>query len=425
MKNKKLIILSGVVAFLITLIVLFVLPYEGKNFKIITTKDSDAYKYAKGKSIEVETIADSEKDFYTEKKENFSYDRYQEGIVITDYHGISEELVIPRKIDGQFVLAIQKDALKNDENLTKVILPKTLLMIEKEDYQEIEIACYRSFLCEELKEDENLKVTVLSDSDFYSFTDSYLAFEYNIGDSIEIVKYTGLSRDIVIPETINGYEVTSVHLTVDKDLNSIYLPKTVNSISLDYSEKIYSPIFFFTIVMCGIALLLFIGVVIYVSLKDAQDIFYQMPVMIISYLYLIGIYGYSIYANMTNQNAKTVILVEIIVSLLYLVLSIFLLASKKRIRNYDEKIAHSTSYVQDTLELLEELDLSNYDEDIQKEIEEIKELVRYSDPVTGPKTESLEKEIQKMIQKEENTKEDWDKIKDSMQKRNRICKENK
>ena len=140
MKNKKLIILSGVVAFLITLIVLFVLPYEGKNFKIITTKDSDAYKYAKGKSSEVETIADSEKDFYTEKKENFSYDRYQEGIVITDYHGISEELVIPRKIDGQFVLAIQKDALKNDENLTKVILPKTLLMIEKEDYQEIEFA---------------------------------------------------------------------------------------------------------------------------------------------------------------------------------------------------------------------------------------------------------------------------------------------
>lgn len=425
MKNKKLILLSSVVIFAITLLILFVLPYEGKNFKIITSKDSDAYRYAKKESIQVEEVADSEKDFYTEKKENFSYDRYQEGIVITGYQGKSKELVIPKMIDGKFVLAIQKDAFKNDENLTKVIFPKTLLMIEKEDYKEIEIACYRSSLCNELKEDDDFKVTVLSDSDTYSFTDSSLAFEYNIGDSIEIVKYTGSSLDIVIPETINGYEVTKVHLTVEKDLNSIYLPKTVTNVSLQYAEKVYPSTFWFTVVMTFISLLLFIGVMISASLKDKKDIFYQAPVMMISYLYLIGIYGYSIYANVTNQNMKTVILVQVIVALLYLVLAMFLLASKRRIRDYDEKIAKSTSYIQDTLELLEEIDLSNYGEDIKREVEEVKELIRYSDPVTSPKTEDMEQQIQKMIQECGNEKEDWEKVKATIKKRNRICKESK
>ncbi len=425
MKNKKLILLSSVVIFAITLLILFVLPYEGKNFKIITSKDSDAYQYAKKESIQVEEVADSEKDFYTEKKENFSYDRYQEGIVITGYQGKSKELVIPKMIDGKFVLAIQKDAFKKDENLTKVIFPKTLLMIEKEDYKEIEIACYRSSLCNELKEDDDFKVTVLSDSDTYSFTDSSLAFEYNIGDSIEIVKYTGSSLDIVIPETINGYEVTEVHLTVEKDLNSIYLPKTVTNMSLQYAEKVYPSTFWFTVVMTFISLLLFIGVMISASLKDKKDIFYQAPVMTISYLYLIGIYGYSIYANVTNQNMKTVILVQVIVALLYLVLAMFLLASKKRIRDYDEKIAKSTSYIQDTLELLEEIDLSNYGEDIKREVEEVKELIRYSDPVTSPKTEDMEQQIQKMIQECGNEKEDWEKVKATIKKRNRICKESK
>ncbi len=425
MKNKKLILLSSVVIFAITLLILFVLPYEGKNFKIITSRDSDAYQYAKKESIQVEEVADSEKDFYTEKKENFSYDRYQEGIVITGYQGKSKELVIPKMIDGKFVLAIQKDAFKNDENLTKVIFPKTLLMIEKEDYKEIEIACYRSSLCNELKEDDDFKVTVLSDSDTYSFTDSSLTFEYNIGDSIEIVKYTGSSLDIVIPETINGYEVTEVHLTVEKDLNSIYLPKTVTNMSLQYAEKVYPSTFWFTVVMTFISLLLFIGVMISASLKDKKDIFYQAPIMMISYLYLIGIYGYSIYANVTNQNMKTVILVQVIVALLYLVLAMFLLASKKRIRDYDEKIAKSTSYIQDTLELLEEIDLSNYEEEIKREVEEVKELIRYSDPVTSPKTEDMEQQIQKMIQECGNEKEDWEKVKATIKKRNRICKESK
>ena len=425
MKNKKLILLSSVVIFAITLLILFVLPYEGKNFKIITSRDSDAYQYAKKESIQVEEVADSEKDFYTEKKETFSYDRYQEGIVITGYQGKSKELVIPKMIDGKFVLAIQKDAFKKDENLTKVIFPKTLLMIEKEDYKEIEIACYRSSLCNELKEDDDFKVTVLSDSDTYSFTDSSLAFEYNIGDSIEIVKYTGSSLDIVIPETINGYEVTEVHLTVEKDLNSIYLPKTVTNMSLQYAEKVYPSTFWFTVVMTFISLLLFIGVMMYVSLKDKKDIFYQAPIMMISYLYLIGIYGYSIYANVTNQNMKTVILVQVIIALLYLVLAMFLLASKKRIRDYDEKIAKSTSYIQDTLELLEEIDLSDYEEEIKKEVEEVKELIRYSDPVTSPKTEDMEQQIQKMIQECGNEKEDWEKVKATIKKRNRICKESK
>ena len=425
MKNKKLILLSSVVIFAITLLILFVLPYEGKNFKIITSRDSDAYQYAKKESIQVEEVANSEKDFYTEKTETFSYDRYQEGIVITGYQGKSKELVIPKMIDGKFVLAIQKDAFKKDENLTKVIFPKTLLMIEKEDYKEIEIACYRSSLCNELKEDDDFKVTVLSDSDTYSFTDSSLAFEYNIGDSIEIVKYTGSSLDIVIPETINGYEVTEVHLTVEKDLNSIYLPKTVTNMSLQYAEKVYPSTFWFTVVMTFISLLLFIGVMMYVSLKDKKDIFYQAPIMMISYLYLIGIYGYSIYANVTNQNMKTVILVQVIIALLYLVLAMFLLASKKRIRDYDEKIAKSTSYIQDTLELLEEIDLSDYEEEIKKEVEEVKELIRYSDPVTSPKTEDMEQQIQKMIQECGNEKEDWEKVKATIKKRNRICKESK
>ncbi len=425
MKSKKWIGLLGVVLFATTIIILVILPYKGKTFKILTVKDSDAYRYAKKESIDVEVIADTEKDFYTEKKENFSYDIYQDGIVITDYTGVSEELIVPRMIDGKFVLAIQQGAFQKDQNLKKVILPRTLMMLSQEDFEKIEIQCYRSNLCNQLKDEENLQVTVLSDSDSYPWVDDSLGFEYNFGDTIEIVKYKGTEKNLVIPETINGYEVTAVNLKLEDDIQSIYLPETVKEIHLNSKQTSYSNTFWLIIVMDVLALILFLGMMMKSSSKDKKDVFYEAPFILVSFLYLIGVYGYSIFANVQNQEFKTVLLVLVIASIIYPFLSLLLLASKKRIQKQDEEIAHIDRYVKDTLELLEELDTTNYDSEVKAIIEEAKDIIRYSDPVSSDQTASLEVEIQRMIRNSQNNVEEWNKIKASLQKRNRICKENK
>ncbi len=415
----------GVGIFAITVILLIVLPYQKQTFKIITTKDSAAEQYAQKNHIDVEILADTQKKLYTENQENYSYNVYQTGMEITEYKGVSEELVIPVSLDGKLVLSIKEGVLQNNSHVKKVVLPITLLWVSPEDLKNVEVFCYESVLCTKLQEDENLKVTELSDSDYYHFFATTFDFEYNLGNTIEIVKYNGDSHQIIIPETIDGYEVEKVKLKIDDSLESIYIPSTVKSLKLTNENSRYDFLFFLVLTWIMVTFIIYMIITFLSSKKTEKEYFYQAPFLLISLCYLAGDMIFYVLAFYNHYHSKTILLTGIITSILYVIFSAILLMSRNRLKSYDEKVAQADHYIKDTLACMEELNQEHYDEEVLKMMQDVKELIRYSDPITNDKTKTIEKEIQDKILNSENDIAYWREIKKMVQKRNRICKENK
>ncbi len=422
--KKSINYIVGIVLFLLTILTLFVLAYQEKDIVIYGEKDSYAYEYAKKNNIEFKTIADSEKKYYSEKIENYKYNLYEnKGIELEEYNGKSEELVIPAVIDNNIVLSLGDNLFENT-NVKKVYLPYTIININPDTLKDIEVYCYDNDVCKSLDENKDLKVTVLSDSEYYPyFTNT--EFEYNIGEKIEIIKYKGKDKDLYVPESIDGYEVNSLVLEINDDIENIYIPSSVEKIDFSFKNSPYDTLFFTIIGFDALALVLFIISNLLTSHKSLTEEFNNTPRTIINFLYLVFVYGYSILSYYNYYDLKQVIIVLAVGTLVYAVLAIALGQSKKKIESYDQKIAKADKYVKDTLELLNDLDLDNYSDEVKKVVDEVKELVKYSDSISSDLTKELEKEIQDKITASKDNKEDWMKIKKLIEKRNRIIKDNK
>ncbi len=425
MKNKKIIYIIGIALFVITTLVLVVTSHNSKSFEIYTTSGSKAEDYAKKHNIKYEYVTDSEIDSFTEKVEHYSYNIYGDGIEISKYDGISEELVLPAVLDGKYVRSIAKDIFK-DTKVKKIVLPFSLKNLVEDDFKNIELVCYNTDLCKKLKDNKNLKVTILNDSDSYYYDATDIPFEYNIvGEEIEIAKYTGSLASFIIPKSIDGYEVTSVKLDISKDIKSLYIPSSVKNITLNDLNSGYNSLFWTILGLDLVILVLFIIFTGIFPYKTNKETFNSTPSIVVSTVYLLLMYGYSIYANSNQYNIKNVLLVLVITSIVYILLSFALMRAKKNIETYDEKVAKADTYVKDTLELLEELDIDTYDSKTKKLYEEVKDLIKYSDPISNDATKELEKEIQSRIKEAKDDLDYWKKTKSLIEKRNRLCKNTK
>ncbi len=407
MKNKKLFTIIGIFLFIITILILFITTYKSSNLEIITTKDSVAYKYAKEKKLKVKTISESELINYKKNIETYAYNKNNSGIEITSYNGISKELIIPNEIDGYKVLSIHEGVFK-DKDITKITLPKSIISISDEDYKDIKLVCYKTELCDHLKSLKDYDVTVLNDSDNYNFNLDKLEFEYNKDTTYELTKYNGTSKDIIVPDYINGYQVDKLTFEVDKNIKSIYIPKTVTQINLNILESPFNTLFWIILIFDALAIIVFIVINSIVSSKNLTESFNASPLRLISIIYIIFELIYSIIAKFGNYDIKGFILVSSIVLIVYILFTILLLASKKKIEEYDKKISNIDLFIKDTLNLIEDIDVTDYDKELVSEIEKINVLVKYSDPVSIDEVKEIEKEITKLIEK-----------------RNRIIKDNK
>lgn len=425
MKNKKSIYIIGIALFVITALVLVITSHNSKSFEIYTTSSSKAEDYAKKHNINYTYVTDSEVDYFTEKVEHYSYNIYEDGVEISKYDGISEELVLPAILDGKYVRSIAKDIFK-DTKVKKIVLPYSLNNLVEDDFKDIELVCYNTDLCKKLKDNKDLKVNVLSDSDSYYYDATDIPFEYNIiGEEIQIAKYTGSSDSFIIPKSIDGYEVTSVKLDIAKNIKSLYIPSSVKDITLNDLNSGYNTLFWTILGLDLVILILFIIFTGILPYKSNKETFNSAPSIIVSTIYLLVMYGYSIYANSNQYDIKNVLLVLIITSIIYAILSLALIGVKKKIESHDEKIAKADTYVKDTLELLEDLDIDSYDSKTKKLYEEVKDLIKYSDPISNDTTKELEKEIQNRIKEGKDDLDYWKKTKSLIEKRNRLCKNTK
>ena len=280
MKSKNYIYLTGISLFIITLLIITLNSFQKSNLKILTTRNSYALEYAKKNNINYELVADTEKEYYTEKIENYSYDYFQNGIEITKYNGKSDTLIIPISINNNKVLSIASEAFK-DSNVNKIVLPPSLINLDEDAFKDYQLVCYNTSFCKKLQDNTDLNVTILSDSDYYISFSNNIPYEYNIGEEIEIVKYTGEDDSLIIPESIDGYNVTSLKLDITENIKEIYLPSTIKNLELHINNGL-NTLFYLLIVLDISALILFLIVITCSIKKIPKETFYNAPIIILS-----------------------------------------------------------------------------------------------------------------------------------------------
>lgn len=430
MKNKKALLPVIGLIMLITLIIVEFTEFTSSkeyNIKVITEKGSYGETFVKKYNLETEILSDSNKKDYTLNIENFDFNTINGTIEIVGYKGISETIVIPNSINNIKVTKISKDAFKEAKKLKKIIIGYNELELVKEDLKDIEIVCRNSEYCNSLHNDETLKVTVLNDSDPYDYSYIQMPFEYNMnGDEIELTKYTGDENILVIPETYNGYKITKVSLDIlNNDFNLIIIPNTVKEINGPKTLNL-STILLVGIITNILAYIIFLVVNFTLSRKTKEDTFLSTPTIILSVIYLIGTFAYSFIANTEDSSIKTYLLINLIITVIYIIVVILLNRSTNYIKTNNEELKEKKEFKKNALLKIDDV-ISSSKSEYKKSLEKIKEQIKYSDPISSVHTSEIENEILTILDKlttEVDTKtiEELEKL---INKRNNICKSNK
>ena len=244
-----------------------------------------------------------------------------------------------------------------------------------------------------------------------------MEFTYNIinGNEIELTNYLGNDEIILIPETINGYKVTSI--TFDGEgITSIFIPNTVNSISGNITSKLFNKCFLISIIIVIISLIIYCISIMLSKMFERIDKVYVCSVSII---YLIVI-NYIIYLIRKNPFESIKYLIySIIASIIYLLINYTLGVIIKNNKRFDESIKSKTNFIEEVNLLLEDYDFD--------ELKEITDMIKYSDPVSIDKVTEIEQNIKNEIKDitKDNLKDKISKIKKLIVKRNTIIKNNK
>lgn len=412
--RKKIILLIGIIISISSIFFTFIYYKSNNRLTIYAFDNSYAYKYAKKNMINTFNVSDSHYNYFHRIWEDFKFNEDNGDLIITKYEGISEELIIPTSYNNKKIIKIEKDALPS--NVRKVFLPDTVKTIEEDDFSNIEILCYRGKYCEDLKSNDKLTVKVLDDVDRYKLNEENLEFTYNINNSeIELTNYLGNEETVIIPETINGYKVTSIKFD-GEGIISIFIPKTVTSISGNITSKLFNKCLIISFIIIIISLIVYCASLLLTKPFELVDKVY-IYFTSITYLFIVN---YLVYVIRNNPFEITKYLIySIIASTVYLIIINILCVIIKDNKKFDNDIKHKNDFIKDVLLLLQDYD---YDE-----LKEICEIIKYSDPVSISDVQEIEEKIKTEIKciNDNNVKEKSINIKKLITKRNTIIKNNK
>ena len=426
--KKKIIFIA--ISFVITLSLIFSLTKTKSSynlkFKYSNNDYVTGYVDASGvNGVSYEKIADSEKDKYIKNIESFSYNKVNDTLEITEYKGISETLVIPYDYEGTKIASIS-DSFKNDK-VKNIYISDNINYLPVENFKNITINCYKGKYCEELKNNNELNVNILNDSDNVDFNYIEFPFEYNVkNDKIEIVKYTGNDSNIIIPTTVNGMEVTTVNFDITPSLNSIYIPDTVTSINMftkfttTINEKDN-----YTVCLIASIISFVLTTIIIIIVKDKTDDekFTSTPLYIVIFAYLIFIsimiYKFNNVSHMSNNN---VLMYSVIVDIMFITACFTLITVNKRSMKLDTNVKNKTKFIDEMIFKINNISKLN-SEYKNKLIDKLK----YSDPVSNEIVKDIEDNINMLISKlnDKSSNEEIDNIIKLIENRNDIIKRNK
>lgn len=418
--KKKIIFIA--ISFIITLALIFSLTnkkYYG-DIKIKFSNNDYVLEYAKKNGIDYEKIADSEKDKYTKNIESFSYNKVNDTLEITEYKGLSETLVIPYEYDGVKVTSIS-DSFKNDK-VKNIYISDNITYLPVENFKNITINCYRGKYCEELKNNNELNVNILNDSEVVDFNYIEFPFEYNVKDgNVELTHYKGSGGALIIPETVNGMKVTSVSFDCNYN-KEVYLPDTINKISDNFITPWNHNNYINCVISAIVAFVLTTIVILIVKDRTPEEIAVSTLIYVLTFIFL----GITFYVNYNNNHSHAfgsgIQTYTIFSNLIYFTAVVTIMFINKRNKKLDTNTKNKTKFIDEMIFKINNISKLN-SEYKNKLIDKLK----YSDPVSNEMVKGIEDNISSLISKlnDKSSIEEIDNIIKLIENRNDIIKRNK
>ena len=418
--KKKIIFIA--ISFIITLALIFSLTNEKYygDIKIKFSNNDYVLEYAKKNGIDYEKIADSQKDKYTKNIESFSYNKVNDTLEITEYKGISETLVIPYEYDGVKVTSIS-DSFKNDK-VKNIYISDNINYLPVENFKNITINCYRGKYCEELKNNNELNVNILNDSEVVDFNYIEFPFEYNVKDgNVELTHYKGSGDVLIIPETVNGMKVTSVSFDCSHN-KEVYLPDTINNISDNFITPWNHNNYINCVISAVVAFVLTTIVILIVKDRTPEEIAVSTLIYVLTFIFL----GITFYVNYNSNHSHAfgsgIQTYTIFSNLIYFTAVVTIMFINKRNKKLDANTKNNTKFIDEMIFKINNISKLN-SEYKNKLIDKLK----YSDPVSNEMVKGIEDNISSLISKlnDKSSIEEIDNIIKLIENRNDIIKRNK
>lgn len=401
-KKKIIFVLIGLIITIASLISNFVFYKSLNHLTIVTPKDSYAYEYAKRNLINTVFSSDSDLEKLTTRLEEFDYNVKDDGIEITGYQGISSKVVIPKRIKNKKVTNLN---VKFPEETKSIVVSNDLIKVNEEYLKDIEIYCYEDNIA--LKENKNLNINLLNDSDMINFDNSSEMFSYDIkNNKVTINNYLGDSIIVAIPETIKGYEVENIEFDATR-IKTLYIPSCVKNLSSNLTSPIINKFLVTAIILTIINFILyFIGINVKKD-NNLTDVVYSTPKLISSFIYLVCSNILVCLLRINPVEYYKYLIISIMVSAFYLVLVYIFMNVHKNNNKFDREIKQKRKFIEEALSITDD--------------ENLIEKLKYSDPVSIEAVSSIEEEIIKELK----TSKDNKRIEQLIENRNRIIINNK
>lgn len=417
--SKKVLNTVGI-ALTIIISIICLSSFTQKEYKItiIGEKGSYAEKFAKKKKIEFEEIYESNKEDYQKELQELEYNTLNGDLTVSGYKGTSNILIIPKSSNGQKIIDIDYDFLKNT-NVKTIVIQDNIKELDTNILENYHIECYENTYCNNLDKKKYNNIKILNKFP-YNYIETELNFEYSTLDNKIILKeYKGTSEEVIIPTRYNGLEITTIDFDLNKtDIRKIYLPKTITAINLS-NDINYNLII--ALILNIISLIIFMIFTSLMTSKNLEETFNNAPRGIILIISLIVELVLSLMYSLNKLDIKSYLIVIIIMIIIETVLYFILGMGKKHIERHNEKVKKVNSYKDELLKIIADKKNDN------NNLFDLEEKIKYSDPVSNDYVKELEKEIYKQISSitKNTSKEAVDKIIDLINKRNDIIKSKK
>ncbi len=362
-----------------------------------TVPGSYAEKYAKKHHLKSVSISDNQKEFFNQKYELFDYDYENGGIMIENYLGKSEELVIPMEIEGKLVIGIGENFFeKLNSSVKNVYLPESIIFVDAEPYDGVTVYCTDDSIFKILHGDKEWKIETRYESEFVNFLLGDLQFDYNVkGDEIEITNYTGNYTDlVVIPSYISGIPVKTISMDMLGSADAFVVPETVISITGMTSKVVYGFQFAIQLIFTCLAFflsLIMVNVVYGRINKNDTEYLISGPQIVGTVLYVLA---QVVFCIVTIYFIRIPDLISVVVSsailLIYIAISFLGGAGREHSKKVSEKIEEKTSFMKELKESTKYLAEGIEDENAKKKVQELVEEIRFSKLNGGSKEKDFE-----------------------------------
>lgn len=354
------------------------------SIPIAAEPGSYAEQFATEHMLHQINVADTEKKYLDFRYETFDYNTTEhDTLSLERYNGISKDLMIPAFINGVMVTTIGENFF-DGLDVESLIFPETVVEIKAEPTKEVTIYCDKDSQFYALNKDsEEWKIETVYDSTYYNGMCADIPFAYNDhGDSVELVRYTGDDKIIVIPSYINGKPVTTVSFNLLGHFDMVVFPKTVNEINGKVGAWVFSAVLvvevFFT-VLAFLVVIIAVNIILPRYKKDLNEYMLSGPQMIISLAYLaIQIYLCFRYIYLVPISAGTAFAISVAVLFAYLIIVFALNRGRKQSKKVTSDIKEATASIRNLQSLVKGMDEGIEDLEIKKAVSGVIDEIRYT-----------------------------------------------